>query len=101
MKLPRRLLLQLAAGAAALVGFIAGIARMAFLRFAVFNLIGAMLWVGWWTGLSYYFGKRFNNIFLESYFVIGIITLVLFLFIACRFSKDMNNKLIPKNQPAV
>jgi membrane protein DedA with SNARE-associated domain len=67
-------------------GFIAGIAKMPFVEFAVFNMIGAILWVVWWTGLAYYLGKRFAGIFVECYFFIGIFTLVALLIMICRFS---------------
>ena len=64
-------------------------------QFAVFNMIGAILWVGWWTGLSYYFGRKFDSIFIEYYFLIGIIALVMLIIIACRFSKNTSHNLSP------
>jgi membrane protein DedA with SNARE-associated domain len=71
-------------------GFIAGMARMPFLKFGIFNLIGAILWVLWWTGLAYYFGKKFTGIFVGYYFFIGILTLVVLIALICRFLKKID-----------
>ena len=41
--------------------------------FVAFNMIGAILWVGWWVGTAYYFGKKFDSIFMQYYFLIGLV----------------------------
>jgi len=69
-------------------GFIAGTAKMPWLQFVICNMIGAILWVGWWTGLSYYFGKKFDSIFVKYYFLFGIICLIMIIIMALRFSKN-------------
>jgi membrane protein DedA with SNARE-associated domain len=74
-------------------GFIAGMAKMPFIKFAVFNMIGALLWVVWWTGLSYYFGKRFDSAFIKYYLVVGIFTLLVLVLIACRSLKNTDVSL--------
>lgn len=78
-------------------GFIAGTVKMAWTKFSVFNMIGAILWVGWWVGTAYYLGKRFDSIFTEYYFLIGIIASIVLIIVAYRFLK---NDLTPKSQPA-
>jgi membrane protein DedA with SNARE-associated domain len=81
-------------------GFIAGTAKMPFLKFAIFNMIGALLWVGWWTGLSYYFGKKFDSSFIKYYFLIGMVCLIILMIMAFRFSKHKQADITPKNLPA-
>lgn len=68
-------------------GFVAGMARMAPLKFAIYNLSGAILWVLWWTGLAYYCGRRYENFFIKCYVVIGVVSLIVCLFFVWRFSK--------------
>jgi membrane protein DedA with SNARE-associated domain len=80
-------------------GFIAGMAKMPFWKFALFNMLGAVLWVGWWTGLSYYFGKKFDIVFIKYYFLIGIFGLIVLILIASRFSKNVDNDSSLKNKP--
>jgi len=41
-----------------LSGLVAGTLEMKWARFAIFNAIGAALWVLWWGLLSYWLGKR-------------------------------------------
>jgi len=43
-------------------GIVAGIVGMSWLRFLIYNAAGAALWVGFWTGLAYYLGRRFREI---------------------------------------
>ena len=78
-------------------GFITGTVKMPWLKFVVFNMLGAILWVGWWVGTSYYFGKKFDSIFMKYYFLIGIIASTVLIIMAYRFLK---NDLSSKNQPA-
>ena len=72
-------------------GFIAGTVKMPVVQFVMFNMIGAILWVGWWMGLSYYFGKKFDSIFIKYYFLIGIIGLLMVIIMAYRSSRSKNN----------
>ena len=39
-------------------GIVAGSAGMGWKRFAVYNALGALLWVGAWSAGVYYFGKQ-------------------------------------------
>jgi membrane protein DedA with SNARE-associated domain len=50
-------------------GIIAGITRMRWLKFAAFNALGAVLWVGVWSGLGYAAGTRLTQIWdtIERY----------------------------------
>jgi membrane protein DedA with SNARE-associated domain len=44
-------------------GVIAGITAMPWRTFLLYNAIGAALWVGWWTTLSYLLGNNLVKIF--------------------------------------
>jgi membrane protein DedA with SNARE-associated domain len=44
-------------------GVIAGITAMPWRTFLLYNAIGAALWVGWWTTLSYLLGNNLVEIF--------------------------------------
>jgi membrane protein DedA with SNARE-associated domain len=44
-------------------GIIAGISGMYWLRFVVFNALGAALWVGTWVSLGYLAGNHINTIY--------------------------------------
>jgi len=70
-------------------GFIVGMAKMPFVKFASFNLIGAVLWVEWWTWLAYYFGKKYASIFIEYYFSVGILTVVIMIIMAYRSLRNV------------
>ncbi len=55
-------------------GIIAGISGMHWLRFLIFNAIGAALWVGTWVTLGYYAGDHIGTIYhyinLYSYYLL-------------------------------
>jgi membrane protein DedA with SNARE-associated domain len=55
-------------------GIIAGITGMHWLRFLIFNAIGAALWVGTWVSLGYFAGNHIGTIYhyinLYSYYVL-------------------------------
>ena len=44
-------------------GIIAGISRMHWLKFLVFNALGAALWVGLWVNLGYFAGQHIGTIY--------------------------------------
>ncbi|MGI8578864.1 MAG: DedA family protein [Nocardioidaceae bacterium] len=44
-------------------GIVAGISGMAWPRFLIFNLLGAVLWVGAWSCLGYFSGNHINAIY--------------------------------------
>jgi membrane protein DedA with SNARE-associated domain len=46
-------------------GIVAGIARMPWRRFLVFNALGAAAWVGVWTFIGYFAGGHLNTIYQE------------------------------------
>ena len=54
--------------------FVAGIGRMVYLRFLLFSVLGALLWVSLFVGAGYYFG---NIPFIKNNFSVVIIVLVL------------------------
>jgi membrane protein DedA with SNARE-associated domain len=62
-------------------GIIAGITGMHWLRFLVFNAIGAVLWVGTWVTIGYFAGSNITTIYhyitLYSYYVLaGLVVLI-------------------------
>ena len=63
-------------------GIIAGITGMHWLRFLIFNAIGAALWVGTWVSLGYLAGDHITTIYhyitLYSYYVlVALVVLVI------------------------
>src|SRR6266704_1996502 len=62
-------------------GIIAGITGMHWLRFLVFNAIGAVLWVGTWVTIGYFAGSNITTVYhyitLYSYYVLaGLVVLI-------------------------
>ena len=62
-------------------GIIAGITGMHWLRFVVFNAIGAALWVGTWITIGYFAGNNITTVYhyitLYSYYVLaGLVVLI-------------------------
>jgi membrane protein DedA with SNARE-associated domain len=72
-------------------GIIAGITGMHWAKFAVFNALGAALWVGVWVSIGYFSGDHIDSIYhtatrYEAYFGI-LVGLVILAFIARRMFK--------------
>jgi membrane protein DedA with SNARE-associated domain len=62
-------------------GIIAGITGMHWLRFVIFNAIGAALWVGTWITVGYFAGNNIATVYhyitLYSYYVLaGLVVLI-------------------------
>jgi membrane protein DedA with SNARE-associated domain len=62
-------------------GIIAGITGMHWLRFVIFNAIGAALWVGTWITVGYFAGNNITTVYhyitLYSYYVLaGLVVLI-------------------------
>jgi membrane protein DedA with SNARE-associated domain len=62
-------------------GIIAGITGMHWLRFLIFNAIGAALWVGTWVTIGYFAGNNITTVYhyitLYSYYVlVGLVVLI-------------------------
>lgn len=62
-------------------GIIAGITGMHWLRFVVFNAVGAALWVGTWVTIGYFAGNNITTVYhyitLYSYYVLaGLVVLI-------------------------
>ncbi len=57
----------------------AGIARMHYLTFLSYNVIGAIVWVTSLTGVGYFFGKQFPQIQEYFHWVIALIIFLSFL----------------------
>ena len=72
-------------------GIIAGISGMHWLRFLIFNAIGAALWVGTWVSLGYLAGDHITTIYkyinLYSYYVLIALAVLIVGYIAWRFQR--------------
>lgn len=64
-------------------GIIAGVSRMKWSRFLLYNVIGAGLWVGFWVGLTYFFGGRLAG------FVAGVKHVQIYILIALIFAATL------------
>jgi membrane protein DedA with SNARE-associated domain len=69
-------------------GIIAGITGMHWLRFLVFNAIGAALWVGTWVTIGYFAGNNITTIYhyitLYSYYVLAALVVLIVGYIVWR-----------------
>ena len=72
-------------------GIIAGITGMHWLRFLIFNAIGAALWVGTWISLGYLAGDHITTIYhyitLYSYYVLIALAVLLVGYVAWRIQR--------------
>ncbi len=72
-------------------GIIAGITGMHWLRFLIFNAIGAALWVGTWVSLGYLAGDHITAIYhyitLYSYYVLIALAVLVVGYIAWRLRR--------------
>jgi membrane protein DedA with SNARE-associated domain len=72
-------------------GIIAGITGMHWLRFLIFNAIGAALWVGTWVSLGYLAGDHITTIYhyitLYSYYVLIALAVLVAGYIALRLRR--------------
>jgi membrane protein DedA with SNARE-associated domain len=73
-------------------GIIAGISGMHWLRFLIFNAIGAALWVAAWTSVGYLSGSHIDTIYrtatrYDSYLAIAVAALII-LFVASRLKRS-------------
>jgi membrane protein DedA with SNARE-associated domain len=69
-------------------GIIAGITGMHWLRFVVFNAIGAALWVGTWITVGYFAGNNITTVYhyitLYSYYVLAALVVLIVGYIVWR-----------------
>jgi membrane protein DedA with SNARE-associated domain len=84
-------------------GIVAGIAGMRWLRFLVFNALGAALWVGTWVSLGYLAGSHIGTIYnyITEYSLYLLIALVVLLagYIAWRVMRR-SRRATPAREPA-
>jgi membrane protein DedA with SNARE-associated domain len=80
-------------------GIIAGITGMHWLRFLIFNAIGAALWVGTWVSLGYFAGNHITTIYhyitLYSYYVLIALAILLVGYIAWRLRRRRRHRTPP------
>jgi SNARE associated Golgi protein len=80
-------------------GIIAGITGMHWLRFLIFNAIGAALWVGTWVSLGYFAGNHITTIYhyitLYSYYVLIALAILLVGYIAWRLRRRRRRRTPP------
>ena len=69
-------------------GIIAGITGMHWLRFLIFNAIGAALWVGTWITVGYFAGNNITTVYhyitLYSYYVLAALVVLIVGYIVWR-----------------
>ena len=69
-------------------GIIAGITGMHWLRFVIFNAIGAALWVGTWVTVGYFAGNNITTVYhyitLYSYYVLAALVVLIVGYIVWR-----------------
>jgi membrane protein DedA with SNARE-associated domain len=69
-------------------GIIAGITGMHWLRFIVFNAVGAALWVGTWVTVGYFAGNNITTVYhyitLYSYYVLAALVVLIVGYIVWR-----------------
>jgi membrane protein DedA with SNARE-associated domain len=69
-------------------GIIAGITGMHWLRFLIFNAIGAVLWVGTWVTIGYFAGNNITTVYhyitLYSYYVLAALVVLIVGYIVWR-----------------
>ena len=87
-------------------GIIAGIASMRWIRFAIFNMIGAALWVGCWVSVGYFAGQHittiYNYITQYSYYALIVLVVVLVAYIVLRVRKRRGSRAAePSEQDSV
>ena len=79
-------------------GIIAGITGMHWLRFLIFNAIGAALWVGTWVSLGYFAGNHIGTIYhyinLYSYYVLIALVVVILVFIVWRLRRRRQRRAL-------
>jgi membrane protein DedA with SNARE-associated domain len=72
-------------------GIIAGITGMHWLRFLIFNAIGAALWVGTWVTAGYFAGSHISTIYhyvtLYSYYALIVLVLLILAFVIRHFRR--------------
>jgi len=77
-------------------GIIAGITGMHWLRFLIFNALGAALWVGTWINLGYLAGNHIGTIYhyitLYSYYVLIALAVLLLGYIAWRLRRRRRHR---------
>ena len=77
-------------------GIIAGITGMHWLRFLIFNAIGAALWVGTWVSLGYFAGNHISTIYhyinLYSYYVLIVLAVLLLGYLAWRIRRRSRHR---------
>ncbi len=77
----------------------AGVVKLDFKRFALYNLAGAIIWIASLTLLGYFLGKRFEKEINDYllYIIIGFVVIttipLIFAFVKKRVGKDGNDEL--------
>ena len=74
-------------------GIIAGISEMKWGKFLIFNVIGAIAWVVFWSLVGYYGGSHIDTFLtVELYFTIAVVALVITRFIFKRYKKKKSGQ---------
>lgn len=74
-------------------GIFAGISDMKWLNFIKFNLIGATLWVCFWSSIGYFGGNHINTFLkYQTYFTVIVLVLIVCLVLYKVFNKFLRNR---------
>ena len=84
-------------------GIVAGITGMRWLRFLLFNALGAALWVGTWVSVGYLAGSHINSIYSYitrySYYALIVAGLVVVALIARHLLRRRRARRTPAPSP--
>ncbi|MEU6173754.1 DedA family protein [Streptantibioticus parmotrematis] len=85
-------------------GIIAGLARMPWPRFLVYNALGAVLWVGAWVALGDLTGKHIGTVYrtiqrYEGYVLLAVAVLVVALVVRHVRGRRRGSSRAPERQP--
>jgi membrane protein DedA with SNARE-associated domain len=76
-------------GLRVIAGPLAGVLRMPWKRFAVFNFLGALVWVSVISGVGYKFGKHWDQLllYLDRLNIVMVVAAVVVVFVLWRWRK--------------
>ena len=77
-------------------GIIAGISEMSWLRFTIFNAIGATLWVSTWSLVGYFAADHIGTVLkYQTYFTVITLTVII-LALIYKAVKTLNHRRLAK-----
>lgn len=84
-------------------GLIAGITSMRWVRFVIFNMIGAALWVGCWVSVGYFAGQHitpiYNYVTRYSLYAVIVVVVAIIAWVALRMRKKRREQAGEATEP--